>query len=139
MYDDNFKVHYADRNQAVVSATRGMDVVGWSGPIIAYCGTLGGEAWNEYDIVRLHDMDMRAYSHLVSFLTSHYNRIPEQKVRTGPKVSCVKVACQGDIETGLPSHQVVSVPRTHPIFMGEGASSNVSDVSLPSTSIIPMP
>lgn len=41
-----------------------------------------------------------------------------------------EVACKDDREKGLPSHQVVSVPRSHPIFMGGGAPSQVSEVSL---------
>lgn len=129
LYDDNFKAHYPDRNQAVASAPLGMDVVGWRGPIVAYCGTLGEENFNKFDVVKFHDMDTRACSHLVAFLISHYNRTLEQEMRKGPKVRCVKVACKGDLEKGLPSHQVVSVPRSHPIFNGGGASSEISKVS----------
>ncbi|GAB7335189.1 hypothetical protein MBLNU13_g07614t1 [Cladosporium sp. NU13] len=131
-FDDDFQAHYSERNQAVVSATMGMDALGWRGPIIAYCGTLRGGDHDAQDIVELHDMDTRAYSHLVAYLVNHWNGTPEQKLRRGPKVKCVKVACKGEIEKGLPSHQVVSVPRSHPIFNGGGAPSEVSKlVSMP--------
>ena len=128
VFDENFSANYESKNQAVQAATQGMDDVGWRGPIIAFCGSLGGGEYG-LDLEKVYDMDMETYSHVVGFLIGYRNKTTEHAARIGPKVECVKVACKGDRELGAPSHQVVRVPRSHPIFVGEGALSEVSEVS----------
>lgn len=130
VFDDNFIANYENKNQAVQAATQGMDDVGWRGPIIAFCGSLGGGDCG-LDLEKVYDMDMQDYSYLVGFLIGYRNKTAQQAARIGPKVECVKVACKGDREVGLPFHQVVRVPRSHPIFVGEGAMSEVSEVNTP--------
>jgi hypothetical protein len=129
LFDDNFQTHYTERNQAVVFATQGMDAVGWRGPIIAYCGTLRGGDFDALDIVKLHDMDMRACSHLVAYLINHYNKTPEQMVRRGPKVKCVKVSDSVDRKTSEVYKEVL-VPPSHPMFWGQSMLVDVSTVMI---------
>ena len=126
-YDDDFSARYTDRNQAVASATQGMDAVGWRGPIIAYCGTLRGGDFDALDIVKIHDMDTRAYSHLVAYLIDYYNKAPEQMVRRGPKVKCVKVADSVDRKTSK-IYKEIAVPPSHPMFWGQSMVADVSEV-----------
>jgi hypothetical protein len=82
-----------------------------------------------FDMISLQDMDMEAYSHLVGFLISYRNETTQHAARLGSKVKCVKVSCEGDRNSGMPAHQVVRVPCSHPIFVGEGTSCEVSEVS----------
>jgi hypothetical protein len=77
----------------------------------------------------LHDMDKEAYSHLVSFLISYRNKTTQHAARLGSKIKCAKVFCEGDCNSDMPAHQIVRVPRSHPIFVGKGTSSEVSEVS----------
>jgi hypothetical protein len=75
-------------------------------------------------------MDMLTYAHLTAYLTFYCN--DDFNLLKGPKVPCVKVACDGDRERGVPSHQSVLVPRSHPVFLGKGAVSNIAMVSIQS-------
>lgn len=130
LFDDDFKANYSDRNQAVVSATKGMDEAAWRGPIIACCGTLRGGDFNAADIVKIHDMDTRAYSHLVAYLIDHWNHTDEQVVRKSPKVECVKVADSVDRETSK-IYQKILLPPSHPMFWGQSMVADVSKVICP--------
>lgn len=129
MFDENSGTNYQHKNQAMQAATQGMDDMGWRGPMIAFCGSLGGGDCG-LDFDKVYDMDMQDYSFVVGFLIGYRNRTAQQAARVGPKVECVKVHCKGDRELGLLSHQIVRVPRSHPIFVGEGALSEVSEVSI---------
>lgn len=124
-------------NQAVYTACGGLRPkfsyeFNFHGPIFAFCGRLGKflrDPEYEHELVQAHDMDMRTYAHLVAYLTYYYNKgFASLK---GPKVPCVKVACEGERKSGTPSHQTVRVPRTHPIFIGQGVSSKISEVYPP--------
>jgi hypothetical protein len=42
VFDENASASYENKNQAVLTATQGMNDMGWRGPVIASCGTLGG-------------------------------------------------------------------------------------------------
>jgi hypothetical protein len=98
------------------------------GPVFAFCGRLLGDSDFYNEIVQAHDMNMRTYADLMTFLTYYCNteRFASMK---GPKVNCVKVASLGDFQERIaPPYQVVSVPRTHPIFVGKGISSPISEV-----------
>ena len=128
VFDENASANYESRNQAVLAATQGMDDMGWRGPVVACCGTLGGGD-HGFDIASLHDMDMEAYSHLVGFLIGYRNKTPQRVARLGSKVNCVKVACEGDRDNDMPAHQIVRVPRSHPVFVGEVVSCEVSEAS----------
>jgi hypothetical protein len=88
---------------------------------------LGGD-FDALDIVKIHDMDMRAYSHLVAYLIGHCNETPKQKMRRGPKVQCVKVADSVEREN-FPVYQQVRVPPTHPLFLGQSVLSSISKVN----------
>lgn len=81
------------------------------------------------DIVTIRDMDMQAYSHTVSFFMNYYNETAMHALRKGPKVECVKVACDGDRRVlDAPNYEAVQVPRSHPIFDGKGTASMISQV-----------
>ncbi|GAB7332636.1 hypothetical protein MBLNU13_g04400t1 [Cladosporium sp. NU13] len=72
-------------------------------------------------------MNMRAKADLMAYLTYYCNRERFASLK-GPKVACVKVASVGDFQHDVcPYHQVVNVPRTHPIFVGKGVSSPISE------------
>jgi hypothetical protein len=125
--------HYPGPNKAVVTATDQLSLSGFGfpGPVFAYCGRLGdswSDAETEHESVTSDDMDMRTYAHLVAYLTYYWNEGFE--ILQGPKVACVKVACNGDRKNGVPSHQIVHVPRSHPLFLGKGVLSKISKVSL---------
>lgn len=122
VFDGNFNGNYEERNQAAFAATQSMDDMEWRGPIIAFCGTLGGGD-HGLDFDSLHDMDMESYSHLVGFLIGYRNKTTQHAARVGPKVECVKIACEGDRNNDMPSRQIVRVPRSHPVFVGQGTSS----------------
>lgn len=103
------------------------------GPVFAFCGRLGsflGDPEYKYEIVQAHDMDMRTYADLMAYLTYYCTSGGFASLK-GPKVSCVKVACEGERKAGVLSHQTVRVPRTHPIFIGQGVSSKISEVYPP--------
>jgi hypothetical protein len=123
--------YYPYRNKAVSTATNDMSRFNFQGPLFAFCGRLGkflGDPEFEHDVVQAYDMDMLTYAHLVAYLAYYYN--PEFDAVKGPKVPCVKVACNGDREKGVPSHQAVLVPRSHPVFLGKGILSNIAMVSV---------
>jgi len=136
-YDDTFVLKYKEKNQAILNATQGMAGLGWRRPVVVCCGEDANSPYEKY-LTRLNDMDLETYAHVVGFLVNFDNQPPKQTACKGPKVNCVRVACKGDQENGMPSHQVVSVPRSHPIFMGRGASSEISKVNPPFTSTTPM-
>jgi hypothetical protein len=101
----------------------------FSGPVFAYHSHPAGNVLGpelEHDAATAYDMDMRTYAHLVACLTYHHNDSFDRL--KGPKVTCVKAACEGDIAKGVPSHQAVLVPRSHPVFLGKGAFSMISEV-----------
>jgi hypothetical protein len=133
-YDDNFAGNYEDENEAIRNATQSMAGLAWRGPVVVCCGQFGGDAFS-LDADKLSDMDLEAHAHAVGFLVDWYNNTPQQAACKGPKVSCVRVACKGDREKGVPSHQAVLVPRSHPIFTGGGTPSEVSKVTLHRTHI----
>lgn len=139
LHDDSFLAHYSDTNMAIVNATRGMSKYEWRGPLFAFCGhfSLPGEKGPVYgqechrlDLPELYDMDMRSYAHLVAYLSDYSTKGAEGARYKGAKDDCVKVACKGDRLNGHPSHQVVCVPRTHPIFTGSGTASQISEVKI---------
>jgi hypothetical protein len=132
-YDDNFIGNHKERNSAIVTSTQGMDSVGWCGPMTAHCrphkdGRPNVEDMGP-DVGKLIHMDLQAFSHLVSFLIDHENQTFMHAMRKRPKLNCVKVACKGDRDNGMPSHHIVRVPRSHPIFCGQASVSQVSEVS----------
>jgi hypothetical protein len=123
--------YYPGQNKAVITATDKLSKFDFKGPLFAFCGRLGGsleDSEYKYDVVQAYDMDMLTYAKLVAYLTYYYN--DGFDLLKGPKVPCVKVACDGDREKGMPSHQAVRVPRSHPVFLGKGLSSMISEVSL---------
>jgi hypothetical protein len=121
--------YYPLPNQAVYTACGGLRPkfsydFNFHGPIFAFCDRLGaflGDPEYQHELVQAHDMDMRTYAHLIAYLTYYYN--DGFASLKGPKVTCVKVACKGERNNGVPSHQAVRVPRTHPIFVGKGIPS----------------
>lgn len=124
--------YFPDTNKAVRTATQNLDKFDFHGPIFAFCGLLGkfmNPPEFQHLITQPQDMDMVTYAHLAAYLTCFKNN--SHGIMKGPKVSCIKVACTGDSGNNIPSHEVVSVPRSHPIFLGQGVSSGVSEVSLP--------
>jgi hypothetical protein len=129
LFDDNFNANYADRNKAVTAATQGMDELGWRGPLIAYRGKRRGGDFDALDIVKIHDMDMRAYSHLIAYLIDHCNETPKQRMRRGQKVQCVKVADSVERENS-PIYQQVGVSPSHPMFLGQSVLSSISKVNM---------
>ena len=135
-YDDNFIGSYNGRNKAVMSSTQGMDAMGWSGPMTAHCRPSRGPRPYEPDMGpdmgKLTHMNLQAFSHIVGYLIDRGNDTFAHAMRKRPKVNCVKVACKGDRDNGMPSHQIVRVPRSHPVFFGQGHISQVSEVSFPS-------
>ena len=134
-YDDNFIGSYKERNRAVASSTQGMDAVGWCGPMAVHCrpcsNSLFDEPGMEPDMGKLTHMNLQAFSHIVGYLINLENDTFQDMMQKGPKVNCVKVACKGDRDNAMPSHQIVRVPRSHPVFSGAGAISRVSEVSCP--------
>jgi hypothetical protein len=132
-YDDNFHGNYEERNRAVVTSTQGMDSVGWCGPMTVHCRPHKDGRPNVPDLGpemgKLIHMNLQAFSHAVSFLIDHENGTFMHAMRKRPKLDCVKVACKGDRDSGAPSHQIVRVPRSHPIFSGRASVSQVSEVS----------
>jgi hypothetical protein len=53
-----------------------------------------------------------------------------QGMRKGAKADCVKIACDGDHSTGVPSYQLVRIPRSHPVFFHQRRSSQIAKVCL---------
>lgn len=139
-YDDNFIGSYKGRNPAIVSSTQGMDYVEWSGPMTVHCRPSMDSRPGRTDTAKLIHMNLQAFAHVVGYLIVRENDSFMRWVQERPKVNCVKVACKGDRDNGVPSHQLVRVPRSHPVFQhGHGGSlSQVSNVSLPFTSTPPM-
>lgn len=72
-------------------------------------------------------MNMRSDADLMAYLTYYCNGERFASLK-GPKVDCVKVASVGDFQHDALTYQVVSVPRTHPIFVGKAVSSPISEV-----------
>jgi len=109
------------------------DGFNFHGPVFAFCGRLGdflGDPEYKYEVVQAHDMDMRTYADLMSYIAYYCNSKDRFVSLKGPKVTCVKVACDGERKNGVASHQAVQVPRSHPIFLGKGVSSKISEVCL---------
>ncbi|KAM0724187.1 hypothetical protein Q7P37_000069 [Cladosporium fusiforme] len=118
----------------VYTATADLCELSWRGPIFAYCGRLHGGDYEELEVTSVHDMDMRTYADLVAFLIDYHNDTKEHALRKGPKVMGVKVSCDGDRRFGAPQFQDVRVPRSHPIFYGNGSLSMISkSVQMPLT------
>lgn len=96
LYDDNFNQNYDKDNKAVVAATKGANTFSWRGPIFAHCGQRRGDQVHKSDIVDVRDMSMLGYAHVVANLMDYYNNDHRHARRKGPKVFCVKVACNSD-------------------------------------------
>lgn len=107
-----------------------MNMFDFRGPLFAFSGRLRGGEEDSADIVKAYDMDMLSQAHLVAFLSYYYNKDDAYHVLVGPKFKGVKFTCSGDRVKGTPSHQEVLVPRTHPIFIGKGTPSEISEVSI---------
>jgi hypothetical protein len=122
---------YPAINQTVNNAAGGLIPTtaeyNFHGPVFAFCGRLLGRSEWDNEIVQAHDMDMRTYADLMTFLT-YYCNTERFAALKGPKVLCVKVASEGDFRQGARPYEVVDVPRTHPIFIGKGVSSPISEV-----------
>ena len=134
--------YYSMPNEIVHNAAGGLipktaDVYNFHGPVFAFCGRRGSflkDPAYYYEIVQAHDMDMRTYADLMTYITYYCNRERFASLK-GPRVACVKVASEGDFQSGNFGHyslvhpyQDVAVPRTHPIFTGKGTSSPISEV-----------
>ncbi|KAK4541839.1 hypothetical protein LTR36_007371 [Oleoguttula mirabilis] len=124
-YDDEFMANYKSPNQAITSAANGKLGFLWGGPLYAECGVAGGGLGIE--IVSVTDMDMRTFSDLVAFLQWYRNESAEHKARKGPKVTAVKMTCQGEHRLyGGEICQKVMVPASHPVFDSEAEISEIS-------------
>ena len=134
-FDDSWCINFKDDNQAMLATTRGVDPAWWSGPIVATCESLAGGRieWCDRASRSSHamlDMDLLAYSHLAGFLIDYSNETPGHSFCKGPKIQCVEMAGgQGGESTEV--HRLVHMPRTHPMFQGQSALSEVSKVCLP--------
>lgn len=128
-YDDDFLQMYQYGDKALLAATQGLDPMTWRGPMMACCASRSTKGVMTGD-VKMLDMDSRAYSHLTSFMVSHYNTTNMHAFNRGPKVQCVEMAGgQGGEITE--AHRLVHMPRTYSMFQGQSALSEVSKVCLP--------
>jgi hypothetical protein len=77
---------------------------------------------------QLLDMDMRAYSHATGLMVGYGNFTFGQRFSTGPKAQGIEMACGRQGHKSTEAHKVVHLPRTHPLFRGEGLLSEISMV-----------
>lgn len=91
------------------------------GPILAYCGKVGGE---------VEDMDMSSYTHMYQYLIYARRDLFERVRVVGPKVQAVKVLCDGELQKdGGQRLQTFTAPRFHFQSQTDGELSSISKVS----------
>ena len=124
-YEDAFAITYSSMGEAVRTATNNRADYPWAGNMLA----IRGEAWgvNGVEMTSAGDMDMRAYADVIAFIIAQHNDTPEHKARKGPKVSGIKVACNGErrlYDTDVFSE--VLIPRSHPMFESQASVAPIS-------------
>lgn len=124
-YDESFLDSYPWATAAVASATNKRASFRWAGPMFAICGK--GKGFNGISMASVEDMDLRAYADVLAYFIDYDNDTPEHKARKGPKVSGIKVTCNGErrlYDTDVFSK--VLVPRSHPMFESQTSVAPIS-------------